>query len=151
MSHETRFWNKIAWGDKESCWLWTAGKTKAGYGHFYIKGRGMVYAHRLAWELKHSNPGRSHVLHSCDTPACVNPDHLFLGDHAANMQDCARKGRVVAFGRGRKPHWKETGRKITREIAEEIRRAPGSHRTIAERYGLHQTTVSDIKRGDIWK
>jgi hypothetical protein len=52
-------------------------------------------AHRVAWYLLRGEiPTGQHVMHTCDNPRCVNPDHLQLGTHAANMHDMARKGRA---------------------------------------------------------
>jgi hypothetical protein len=75
------------------CWLWLGLVTNDGYGrlkHDYKPLR----AHRCAWMLFRGKiPNELHVLHRCDTPLCVNPDHLFLGTHGENMIDKARKGR----------------------------------------------------------
>jgi hypothetical protein len=52
-------------------------------------------AHRVSWVLTNGPiPDGAQVLHRCDTPACINPAHLFLGDHQANMRDKATKGRT---------------------------------------------------------
>jgi hypothetical protein len=84
------------------CWLWTAGRLGPdGYGGFAtgVKSKGgypmPVYAHRVAWELERGPiPAGKHVLHHCDTPACVRAAHLFLGDQDANMKDASAKGRL---------------------------------------------------------
>lgn len=88
-----RFAGKVAKGADDECWLWLASLDDKGYGMFKLDGR-MWKAPRVAWLLAHGDPGRLGVCHRCDTPACVNPAHLFLGDQAANMQDCAAKGRL---------------------------------------------------------
>ena len=74
------------------CWLWKSGTTK-GYGTVHFNGK-LQYSHRVMWEDTYGPiPEGMHVLHKCDTPLCSRPDHMFLGTHADNMADCARKGR----------------------------------------------------------
>jgi len=94
-----RFWKKVARCSASECWLWTAGKTPAGYGHFGLCRSGKdetYYAHRVSYFIEHGvDPGSFHVCHTCDQPSCVNPAHLWLGTDASNMQDASRKGRVL--------------------------------------------------------
>jgi hypothetical protein len=89
-----------------------------------------------------------HVLHRCDVPACVNPDHLFLGTHDDNMADKAAKGRVVVPA-GERNHLS----KLTAAQVLAIREACGSgesQTSVASRFGLNQTHVSRIVRGTAW-
>jgi hypothetical protein len=92
-----RFWSKV---DKSGdCWVWTAGRflNKKGvytYGMFTIRTRAK-YAHRIAWELVHGPiPRGLRVLHSCDNPPCVRPDHLRLGTDADNRRDAMERHRL---------------------------------------------------------
>src|SRR5690348_9276473 len=92
-----RFWEKV--NQTPSCWLWTASQIK-GYGQFHLSRVGgknlTVYAHRFAWEQTNGPiPDNLYVLHRCDTPLCVRPDHLFLGSQAENLADARQKGRLV--------------------------------------------------------
>lgn len=85
------FWDKIY--KTETCWLWTGALTKAGYGRAW-EGKKAWKAHRLSWTLHTGEILKGlGVLHHCDNPPCVNPDHLFLGDHTVNMKDKFDKGR----------------------------------------------------------
>lgn len=75
-----------------ACIEWIGGKCKAGYGRRWYKGK-LWGAHRAALdELGKLNPALQ-VLHKCDNPSCVNPEHLFQGTQKENMQDKVQKGR----------------------------------------------------------
>ena len=77
------------------CWIWMGGIGGNGYGKGWSPSwRPAIEAHRLAFlAYVGAIPNGKHVCHKCDTPLCVNPDHLFLGTHLENMRDMARKGR----------------------------------------------------------
>ena len=94
-----RFWAQVARGEGEACWLWAGGTGNSGYGLFRLGPR-KVGAHRVAWMLTHGGlpPSGQHVCHTCDTPLCVRPEHLFLGSHTDNMRDASRKGRKRGRG-----------------------------------------------------
>lgn len=86
-----RFWEKV---DKlGECWVWTAHRNALGYGVFGANRRS-VLAHRMAWTLERGPiPNGLIACHHCDNPACVRPDHIFLGTHRDNAVDMTRKGR----------------------------------------------------------
>lgn len=93
-----RFWEKVRkTPETDGCWLWTAHTVGWGYGSIRARVRGRwsrCYAHRLSWELHHGEiPDGLQVLHRCDQPLCVRPDHLFLGTQADNIADKIAKGR----------------------------------------------------------
>ena len=95
----TRFWSYVLKqsGD-DACWLWQASCTSAGYGQFVDKQKHFL-AHRIAWQLTHGPVpvGEDYhgtcVLHRCDNPRCVRPDHLFLGSNLDNIRDMYAKNR----------------------------------------------------------
>jgi len=112
---EIRFWKRV---NKDGpipshrpelgpCWLWTGALTRGrpGYGSIEIskpKPRQCILAHRFSWQLQFGPiPEGKLVCHHCDVPACVRPEHLFLGDYLANSQDAVSKGRIP---RGSKNH-----------------------------------------------
>lgn len=88
-----RFMEKVK--KTKTCWLWTATKFTAGYGSFSYQSK-KVAAHRFAYTVFVGEiPEGKFVLHHCDVPPCVNPDHLFLGTQTDNLQDMTEKGRRV--------------------------------------------------------
>lgn len=81
------------------CYLWIKATDKNGYGVIKRSGeRLMIKAHRLSWILSNGEiPDNLCVLHKCDTPQCVNPEHLFLGTPADNNIDKMNKGRCNSY------------------------------------------------------
>ena len=87
------------------CWLWIGGTKKEGYGQIVIRPkrpgqrRKVKSTHRVSYELlKGPIPAGMLVLHSCDMPCCINPDHLFLGTTQDNTDDMMAKGRHRSKG-----------------------------------------------------
>lgn len=87
-----RFWSKVHPEALSGCWIWHASVTAFGYGRYALSGRS-VQAHRVAYERTNGPVGDLCVLHRCDVPACVNPDHLFVGTRRDNNADMCAKGR----------------------------------------------------------
>ncbi len=130
------------------CWLWTASWDTLGYGSIVESVTNHIQrAHRVSWELHRGPiPTGLCVLHKCDTPACVNPDHLFLGTHQENMTDRNKKGRA------RGPRGEDHGMsKLTTDIVIEIIHSTERGEDLARRLGLGKTTVNRIRRGGSWK
>lgn len=141
-----RFRERVQKG--EGCWLWQGKTDKDGYGILMVECRKMR-AHRFAYELE-NGPIQSglHVCHRCDTPACVRPDHLFLGTNADNLADMRRKGRD-------NPPRGERHRKhiLTEKLVAAIRllgRKMG-YRRISHQLGVSRGAVRDVLTGATWK
>lgn len=142
-----RFWGKVDKSD--GCWLWSASKDRHGYGKFWHAPR-LWSAHRLSWMFAHGDPGIMCVLHRCDTPACVNPAHLFLGTQQENLRDMTRKGRRRSGGvHGvQSPNAKLTEDKV-REIRARYR--PGDGYALAREFGVAHNLIWLIVRRRAWK
>lgn len=129
------------------CWLWTAALGKAGYGWFYYPPRNMVRAHVVAWELFRGPRNGLLLLHACDNPACVNPDHLRLGTQLENMRD--RDARQ----RRKPPKGALNGRaRVTEQLVAAIRSDPRPPRLVALDYpNIPFSTLKKIRNRQTWK
>ena len=89
-----RFEDKYMPIPETGCWEWIGTMSGSGYGQIWMNDR-MVGAHRVSWELefKCEVPNGMCILHKCDNPSCVNPEHLFLGSYRDNMLDMIAKDR----------------------------------------------------------
>jgi hypothetical protein len=136
------------------CWLWAGNVNRKGYGSVSIRRSTNDRAHRVSWRLhKGEIPPSLWVLHKCGVPSCVNPDHLFLGTCADNLQDMARKGRQVFQRHPEKaPRGTRNGNaKLTESKVAAIRSSGGTCIVRAARYGVSQSLISAIRTGIIWK
>lgn len=131
------------------CWLWLGHIEQGGYGKARFRRRA-YRAHRLSWEAFHGPiQDGLFVCHRCDNPACVNPDHLWLGTHEENMQDMRDKGRAP-FGTDQRGESNPFCR-LTEEIVRKVRAASGTCPEIAIRFGLNKWTVHDVRARRTWR
>ncbi len=134
-------------GAHDECWLWRNATNADGYGVLAVGGRGTALAHRVSYEVYVGDiPEGLYVLHRCDTPACVNPAHLFLGTHQDNMDDRDKKGRGVQPS-GTEHH----AAKLNPAIVREIRSSEKSLRELGRLYGVGFRTIHKVKHGITWK
>ena len=134
------------------CWEWSRSHNGQGYGTLRIEGK-TVYAHRLSFELAGGViPAGLDVLHSCDNPRCINPEHLSAGTRSQNMADCHARGR----SRIPTPRMKGESNgsaKLTKSKVAVIREglASGvSQWQMAKRFGVSQSLISKINKEVIW-
>ena len=154
-SVKERFWEKI---DKDGptvyehlgpCWVWTACITKKGYGHFTVKVGDSDTAHRISWRLAWGEiPEDLSILHRCDNPPCVRPDHLFLGTAKDNMQDAARKKRTAI---GERNGMAKSSNAKVKQIRELYATGKYSQKDISLMFLIEQASISSIVKGQIWK
>lgn len=155
-SFEERFWSRV--NKTDNCWVWTARVNFKGYGQIPVP-RGLTsiaganqFAHRISWFLAYGPvPDGLCVLHRCDNPPCVRPDHLWLGTRADNNEDMRRKGRT------HRPAWIGTDvptAKLTEQQVVEVRalHASGMKQAgIANRYGVTPGTINAVVRRRTWR
>lgn len=137
-----RLWGRVQVGDPDVCWLWTGAVAKNGYGQYSRR-----YAHRLIYEAARGPiPTGLFVCHSCDTPLCVNPRHLWLGTNGDNMRDALLKGRTARGERNPQA-------RLTPSAVQAIRQAisdGATHQGVADLFGVSRRTVGHIVSGDTW-
>jgi hypothetical protein len=144
---QERFNAKYVPEPNSGCWLWLGALMPNGYGRFEMH-RFDEYAHRASWILhRGAITDGLYVLHKCDIPSCVNPDHLFLGTQQDNLDDCRMKGRTR---RGAQV-WNA---KLDDDKVRAIRKLLSlgvSQQAIADKFGVHQIKISHIARGISWR
>jgi hypothetical protein len=180
---EERFWEKVSkdgpirQGMTSPCWTWLA-STSGGYGYLGNGTGGLISAHRASW-LLHRGKITKCVLHKCDNPSCVNPEHLYEGTQKENADDRERRLRSnhprgeahparrdpSYLARGddhhmrRRPDLRYFGErnakaKLTETIVRNIRKEYASgctkQKELAAKYGITQTQVSSIVRRKHW-
>lgn len=164
MNTATEFWAKV---NKDGpvhlrlgtrCWLWTGATSPRGYGKIRYQNR-HLRTHRLSYELVHGMP-TGVVMHKCDVPGCVNPEHLEIGTYAKNNRDRMLRGRSSTgekHGAILRPVMRRgvdnPQSKLTETQVQELRKLRKSGwllRELSQRYQISESTVSKIDRREMW-
>lgn len=168
-----RFWSGVVRRGEDGCWEWARCRDKDGYGLFTLNNK-MKKTHRVAYiiangpipELFEGFP--TYVCHTCDTPPCCNPNHLFLGNAEINAKDSAAKDRK-SFSRQRSQFFprpwlqrdnlanrgenngsaSKTDLQI-RAVKQDLKEGALLQKEIAEKHGLSCQTITNIKTGKCW-
>lgn len=137
------------WVEKtDECWLWKGTINPTGYGLISIDSRPRL-AHRVSWTVHNGEiPDGLFVLHRCDTPLCVRPDHLFLGTQNDNMADMWTKGRANP---GHVVGRRVGTAKLTEVQVRSIRQSNMPGVFLATKYGVSTTQISDIRNRKSWR
>ena len=132
------------------CWNWLPYKNKKGYGHAFFKGRKCL-AHRVSYEIHIGSIEKGNVvMHYCDNPSCVNPDHLTQGSHQDNVNDRETKGRSAKSKNGEENIFAVLNGFQVRVIKKLLANSGLSQKDIADPFGIHKSTVSLINTNKTW-
>jgi len=158
LASEVRFLSKVQ--KTEGCWEWQARREPFGHGSFYFQGR-MVKAHRVAWMLFRGEiPEGMCVLHHCDNPPCVNPEHLYIGTKADNHADMVKRGRKrrgkgvynsTNMTRGEKHPSAKLTEELVRKLRDDYYLGGGSFLGLAKLYGCSYNASKSAILGLTWK
>ena len=149
LTEESRFMKWVAVKDKKECWEWLGSRHKTvWHGQWRNKAGQIELTHRASWRMfKSEIPAGMFVLHKCDNPACVNPQHLFLGTQSDNLKDMWNKGRA-------KPQTSKGAKhgmsKLTEMAVLDIRDSKLSGVELARKYEVSPTTICDVRKRRIW-
>jgi hypothetical protein len=149
-SPEVRFFRFIDKKSDTECWNWTGHKI-GNYGSFSIgaKSLGSVLAHRFSWSM-HNNkeiPSGMVIMHSCDNPLCVNPNHLSVGTHMENTHDMLKKGRHTYIAHVGEKNGKSV---LNAKIVKEIRASSMNHAELGRFYGVSTSCIRGVRTGRTW-
>lgn len=178
-SDRERFWSKVDKNgpvpphrpDLGPCWLWKGSMFSNGYGAFWLAGQNRK-ANRVSYVLTHGSIADDvHALHHCDVSACVNPEHIYAGDHQQNMDDKVARGRQAKgdshYARTRPELLARGDRHVSRTHPEIARarskvtaasvpliRSQGAAgvpiRQIARELNMPRNAVRQVLRGETW-
>jgi len=143
-----RFWNKVEKKTDVECWEWSASRNKYGYGRININKK-VMKCHRLSFEIYYKRfiSNGLCILHSCDNPKCVNPNHLSEGTHQDNMNDMINKGR---HAKGEKITTSKLKENDIVEIRKLLKETNLTQKQIGKQFNIARSTISLIKSNKRW-
>jgi hypothetical protein len=148
-----RFYSRVKIDEITGCHIFTYGIDIGGYGRPTINKK-RFKAHRVAWTLAYGKiPEDMCVLHKCDNPPCINPEHLFLGTKKDNSRDMANKGRCKNSAGENNPRVKLKEYQVLEilNIVKQKGKYWGIYTELAKIYNVNHHTISDIFNKKSWK
>ena len=150
------FWKKVDKKGEFECWEWIACKDKNGYGLFGVDKK-LYKSHRISWILENGEIPKDdsfnktlYVLHKCDNPGCVNPNHLFLGTNKDNMIDMVKKGRNY-ISSGEKNGMSKKIEQEVLEIRQKYLTGLYTQKELSEEYSISRAQIQRIVNNKQWK
>lgn len=150
-----RLWSHVQICEPVACWPWVGTVDSCGYGRIRCGSlanntRHYRQVHRVVWEIVHGPiPVGLCVLHHCDNPPCVNPQHLWLGTQQDNIADMVKKGRNFSFKRQRGV--KNPNAKLTEQRVREIRTSNIGTYILARQYNVRSMTIWRVRMRKTWR
>lgn len=143
--YQSAILNRCVPEPNSGCWLWEGSMMNTGYGILRTKQpRAQHLAHRVSYAAFVKNIRHDEfILHHCDNPLCVNPDHLFAGTHDDNMRDMVAKGRSCLGERNAQ-------RRLTESEIVAIREKGGLATGVMDQWGISRQQACDIQTGVAW-
>ena len=147
-----RFFEKVNKAGEDECWIWTGAINRNGYGSILHQGS-IKTASRVAYELQVGPIADGlHVLHHCDTPLCMNPRHLYLGDNKQNTKDRVERKRTGGIGKdGASAGERNIKAKLTIDAVKAIRSSCESSNNLGSVYGVDPNTIRSVRRKITWR
>lgn len=136
------------------CHIWQRSVDGRGYGKLWVNGK-LIAAHRYSYERRYNTRCGGYCLHMCDRPACVNPEHLFIGTLSENTKDMVAKGRhrrKDTYTRGSSHFNSVLNESAVRDIKKCHRAHSKTNGTtaLAKKYSVSVSCINNIVRGRSW-
>lgn len=146
------FWSHVDIKGEGECWEWMASCYSFGYGQVGVNHK-TYSAHRFSWMITNGEiPERLCILHHCDNPQCVNPNHLFIGTNQDNVTDREKKGRGKIKGGEKNINAKLTNEQVAEIRKLYIRNKRGqSSVALGDKFGVDSSVILRIVNNETWK
>jgi len=143
-----RFKSKIKVNKRTKCWEWTNALNNGGYGQFAVNHK-PILAHRFSYEYFIGKiPKGKQILHSCDNPKCVNPDHLSTGTSQDDADDKVNKNRQA---KGEDIGVSKLGVEQVNLIRRLYKAKKNTYKNLADCFNVSISTINDILKDKTWK